>query len=330
MDLQLFQIFFDSHNRNEKGMLKDPNILVAEQAGAMSAMGYYEKEFTVYGCCFYKDGKRQYIVSSKEEKIIEFLEDEKNQTFFPTPVEHWTSSVLVPSGTEDSIIRTVKKHFARKLSETYSEAYFAELSNLCNVSENDLAESLLLEWQEDLEGVYDENVLQLFESTLLHARNKRIVTALSYYKMQQWIDVVRKDMLDDVIKKSTYMRAMYGYSYIKPDGKYGYYINACKDSAYNYQQRQIEKGVIVTPLVSKTYHFQNNVTPQQVRDQFSNDLPRIFTEQYWDAWNKIRKIPSPILSEIDCTDMKIHIKKTYGTSAAKAFQKKCFSLDVQI
>ena len=65
MDMRRFQVLFDSHNRNESMTLKDPNILVAEKAGAMSAMGYYEKEFTVYGSCFYKAGKRQYIISSK-------------------------------------------------------------------------------------------------------------------------------------------------------------------------------------------------------------------------------------------------------------------------
>ena len=330
MDMRHFQKMFNAHDYNAQVTVKDPNVLAAEKAGAMASMGYYEKEFTVYGSCFYKDGVRQYIISSKADKIIAFLEDEKNKQYFATPLEHWTTSVLVPSGTEDSIVRTVKKEMARKLQHQYPEAYFQELETYSGVQRTDAAKLIFDEWQDALDGMFDELQLQLFETALVHAYNKKIITELTYHKQQQWLTRVRLDMVDDVVKKSKYMYTWYGYSYIKPDGSYGYYANARKDSAYSYWLRQIEKGVTVTPIITKTYSLKENLPIPQAKKYFENDLPAIFSNQYWMRWKQICDSAAPVFDNIDCTVLKKQIAESYGEAAAKAFRHLCYDLDIPI
>ena len=330
MDMRLFQKMFDSHNYNAHVTVKDPNVLVAEKAGTMASMGYYEKEFTVYGCCFYKEGVRRYIVSSKAEKIIAFLEDEKNKRYFATPLEHWTTSVLVPSGTEESIVRTVKKTMARKLATQYPEAYFRELQNQIGTQSVDSAEDVFEEWKDALDGMFDELQLQLFETALAHAYNKKVITELTCYKLQQWLSRVRLDMVDDVVKKSKYTQTWYGYSYMKPDGSYAYYANARKDSAYSYRQRQIEKGVTVTPIITKTYSLKQNLPILEAKKYFEKELPVIFSVQYWERWNQICESATPAFGGVDCTVLEKQIAGSYGEVAASAFRLLCYDLDIPI
>lgn len=330
MDMRHFQKMFDAHNYNAQVTVKDPNVLAAEKTGSMVSMGYYEKEFTVYGSCFYQNGVRQYIVSSKAEKIIAFLEDEKNKQYFATPLEHWTTSVLVPSGTEESIVRTVKKEMARKLQLQYPKSYFQDLQKQIGTQRIDAAESIFEEWQDALDGLFDELQLQLFETALIHAYNKKVITELTYHKQQQWLIRVRLDMVDDVVKKSKYMYTWYGYSYIKPDGSYAYYANARKDSAYSYWQRQIEKGVTVTPIISKTYSLKENLPIPQAKKYFESDLTAIFSEQYWMRWKRICELVSPVFGDKDCKKLAKQIAESYGEAAAKAFHLLCYDFDIQI
>ena len=47
--------------------------VVAEEVGKMAELGYFDVEFTMYGCAYLECGKRYYKVSPEAADIYQFI-----------------------------------------------------------------------------------------------------------------------------------------------------------------------------------------------------------------------------------------------------------------
>lgn len=72
--------------------------VVAEEVGKMAELGYFDVEFTMYGCAYLEDGKRYYKVSPDAADIYRFIERANLRKILPSNVLQYTKKCAVPAG----------------------------------------------------------------------------------------------------------------------------------------------------------------------------------------------------------------------------------------
>ena len=81
-------------------MMKFRDIQVAEDIGKKAALGYFDVEFTMYGCAYW-DGERKYKISPNKEDIYRFIEEANLKEIYPSNVMQYTERCPVPSGMKE-------------------------------------------------------------------------------------------------------------------------------------------------------------------------------------------------------------------------------------
>ena len=298
---------------------KDANLVAAQTAGAMIEMGCFAQEFTVYGSAYYEAGQRRYIVSSDEAKIVDFVQSPTHAGGFPTPLSQLTMSVVVPSGCAEEVGRAVKKRLARELAKYYPLGYFQLAAKLLDTPPNAQAESDLLAMRQSLEGVFEEDRLQLFEGLLDFAYHKKNVTELTNRELRRWLERTRGEMADDGRQRDRFSKTFYGFVYFKPDGTPAQDINVCRELIYRHRQQWQRQRIIMTPVLSKTYWYNYSCTVQELRAQFAEHLAAVFDECYLTLWQRLRAIPSAVRPAV-FQDAQQQAGAAYGQPAREALE----------
>lgn len=297
---------------------KDANLLAAQTAGEMIEMGCFAKEFTVYGSAYYEEGQRRYIISADEAKIADFIQDAAHAELLPTPLSQLSVSAVVPAGEQEAVSRAVKVRLARQLAASYPLAYFQLAAEILTVTPNDQAEKWLKAMQEELEGVYEEERLQLFEGLLQYACYKKNVTPLVGHQMRQWLARMRREMADDGRPTERFVKTFYGFIYFKEDGSRAQDINVCREVIYRHrsQWRQME----MTPVVAKTYWYNQNQTVQDLRAQFASHLDEVFDEGYLTIWRALSAI-APAVAPAQWQRACQQAEEAFGPEAQEALRE---------
>ena len=81
---------------DEISVLRD--VQMAQEIRSLAALGVFPKGILVYGLVYYQNGERQYMISADPAKLIAFLNDVQNRRFFPTPMESYSESLIIPEG----------------------------------------------------------------------------------------------------------------------------------------------------------------------------------------------------------------------------------------
>ena len=104
-------------------MMKFRDLQVAEDVGKKAELGWFDVEFTMYGCAYLDrtDDRMRYKISSKEEDIYDFIELAARDDIFPSKIETLTLKCPVPMGTKDLIANDVKKELAKELRKKYQK-----------------------------------------------------------------------------------------------------------------------------------------------------------------------------------------------------------------
>ena len=87
-------------------------------------MGWFDVEFTMYGCAYWDNGKRYYRVSAFEEKIYDFIAGGAGQDVFPTDICVLSRKYPVPTGMREYIALDVKKDLALEMAEKFPADFF--------------------------------------------------------------------------------------------------------------------------------------------------------------------------------------------------------------
>ena len=216
---------------NLSAMMHMHDLRVAEDIGKMAELGWFDVEFTMYGCAYMFEGKMCYKISSEAKDIYDYIEHGAKQGVYPSNVLSLTEKCPVPAGMKELIAQDVKKDLGRKLREVYPQAFFEELYALAQAVTTNSAAALLWAEAEALEGVFEEEKLKYFEELVDYAYSCRKLEQTEYAALLQWIASERRDMEDDFVSKDIFEKTLYGIAYAGEAG-IEYMTNAQKEYVY--------------------------------------------------------------------------------------------------
>lgn len=259
----------------------------------MAALGKFEQEFMVYGCCYQEKGKLFYQISGQSMDIYRFQETCMKQNCYTTPVMAWLNRVAVPSGMQEEYFFQTKVELAKKLQQAYRNEIFLQFTHLAETENSDVAAELFRDLQSKMMGCFDRDVMQLVSGLILYAHQQKKLTVETYNDLQRWLMYLYEQMEDDVVIIKAFRRTYFGFGY-QENGKKRYYANASESEARKWREMLIIKGRFCTPMVQKTYYYHNQPDLGKVRKEFLQQIAQWMDEEYWHYLITIAQLPTVI------------------------------------
>ena len=261
----------------------------------MAALGKFEEEFIVYGCCYVEDGQVFYRMSTQEDEMYLFVEQCMERGVYPSPVQSILNRTLVPSGMQDEYLYKTKIMLAKQMQEQYPSELLKQFAILAEIDENNSAAELLYRIKKSLVGCFVRERLELVQGIILFAYQQKKLTRQTYQGLQQWLAYVYRQMEDDVVIKKNVQRTFYGLAYRNEAGKVKYFTNARKSEVYKRREQLLCQGIWTTPIVQKTYYFEQQPNLSQIRTEFIQQMGQWMDDDYWQVLDTINQLSTGIL-----------------------------------
>lgn len=261
----------------------------------MAALGKFEEEFIVYGCCYVEDGQVFYRMSTQEDEMYLFVEQCMERGVYPSPVQSILNRTLVPSGMQDEYLYKTKIMLAKQMQEQYPSELLKQFAILAEIDENNSAAELLYRIKKSLVGCFVRERLELVQGIILFAYQQKKLTRQTYQDLQQWLAYVYRQMEDDVVIKKNVQRTFYGMAYRNEAGKVKYFTNARKSEVYKRREQLLCQGIWTTPIVQKTYYFEQQPNLSQIRTEFIQQMGQWMDDDYWQVLDTINQLSTGIL-----------------------------------
>ncbi len=237
-------------------MVKFRDLQVAEAVGKKAALGWFDMEFTMYGCAYLNPmlDKICFRISERPEDIWSFVRASEHKGFFASRVVHMTRKYPVPSGMKNLIAQDVQKMLAYELQKQYPRHFFKALREIAEVCTVDIAEGFLRNETERLEGVFEKEELARFLEQATYFYNCCALSETTYRCFLHWHKEEMLNVMDDVVSKDIFEATLYGMGY-EENGVIRYMANANQGTLYNKVQDLEEKGCFVGPVMTKRYWY---------------------------------------------------------------------------
>ena len=293
------------------------DIQVALDVARRAEMGWFDVEFTMYGCSYLYNGKRYYRVSAEAEKIYDFIENGAQKNILPTNIAILTEKYPVPIGMHDYVARDVKQSLARQMRDDFSGEFFKYLAETAELITEDTAVPILLQERDKVEGCFNHRKIKKFEDLVNFAYNCRKITLEHYKEFTTWIAEERKSMEDDLLIKDTIEKTFYAIAY-KNDFGLEYWENACKEHVYKKKYELEQKGVLVSPIFSETYWYNYTTRLSKVREVFEKELRSVVNTDYMEmiemiCGNNKRMTKKEFAQRVE------YVKDNFGENAKDTF-----------
>ena len=300
---------------------KEANVQTAEDIGKKAELGYFDVEFTMYGCAYWDRSAAQmtYRISSRAEDIYDYIESAARAAIYPGQVERLTLTCPVPLGTKELIAQDVKMELAKELREKYSQAFFAQLYELADQIQSDSSKDLLWEEAERLEGRFEEEALRQLEVLIVYAYSCKTIRTETYHDLLAWLAEERKSMDEDVCCKDIFEKTMYGIVYLE-DGQRKYVSNAQRDYIYKKTYALETQGVFVSPFYAKTYWYNYEYRLSDVKRDYNAELKQVYDQAYIQKLTRLKGKADPAVQQTFARKLKA-AEERYGTSAAQTMQR---------
>ena len=277
-------------------MMKFRDMQVAEDIGKKAALGWFDVEFTMYGCAYWKDGRRYYKVSPQAEDIYDFIEKSAQQDIFPSNVLSLTRKCAVPTGFEETIALQVKKGLAKQLQKTYPAEFLQLLGRSAAACRNNAASASLWQAAEELEGVFEEERLQHFDRWVHYCYRCQKLEREEYHKLLAWLKEERESMADDFVSKDIFEKTLYGLAY-EEEGSIRYLSNAHSGHVYASLHELEGQGVVVTPILAQTYWYNYDYSLAEVKTDFKAKLKQTYSADDLERLKHLKASLSPAAVE---------------------------------
>ena len=288
----------------------------------MAALGKFEEEFIVYGCCYMEYGKKMYRVSTQVLDIYRFRERCLERGIQPGPVVSLLNRVLVPSGMQDSYLLQTKIQLAKKMQGMYSQEFLQKLTELAACENHDGAADIFYELQQKMIGCFDRETIQLVEGLMIYAKKKKKLKWATYQELRRWVNYLYSQMEDDVVIKKNFQRTFFGLAYYNGQQKLCYYVNAQESDVYKKRETLMGQGILTTPIVQKTYYYTQQPDLRAVKVSFKQQVAQWMDEEYWHYIERINQTTAAIPAEMH-QELLREVEQT-GTDAEKEyFQMYC-------
>lgn len=260
----------------------------------MAALGWFAEEFIVYGCCYIENGKLYYKVSSQSAELYRFREKQLKRGIYVSPVDEMLNRVMVPSGMQDEYALRTKIKLAKRMKCEYDETLMQKFVLLAEQEQNNNAAELLCELKQKMTGCFEQEIVQLVESIVDYAHQQKKLCRETYNELCQWLEYVYSQMEDDVVIRRDFQRTFYGFGYQTSTGNWKYYTNASEGEARKRKEELLCKGTRNTPILKKTYYFDNQPNLLQVKEQFVQQLKTWMDEEYIEYLQRIDLLPATV------------------------------------
>lgn len=293
------------------------DLQVAWDVAQRAEMGWFDVEFTVYGCSYLLDGKRYYRISAEAENIYEFIELGRQNNLLPTNIKKLTKKYSVPVGMKREIADNVKYELARQLEAEFPAEFFLYLQKIAEAATEEYAHSLLCAEWDMIENCFDTEKLQIFEDLVQYAYQCRKLTTIQYQQLQANVAEERKNMEETIISKDIFEKKFYGIAYKTLSG-IQYISNARKATVYKKKYDLEQQGIFVTPLFAKQYWYNYTLRLPQVHQMFELDLKKTLSEKYLMLIQQIGGKNNKITKE-NFKEQLLFVSEYFGLEAAKTF-----------
>ncbi len=275
----------------------------AADVGKMEAFGRFPTEFQVYGTAYQNaDGEIYYRATEHEEKLYAYMQHKKYEGIYFTPIMSYRHYTKIFSEQKEQMLYDTKYTLLKEMKQQYEYGYFTLMQPFFSEPANDASAEILDQYRNEIEGYFDNTMLQNFEGFLEVAYESKTLKQTSYQKFKTWYETVCSQMSDEPIIDGTYKRTFYGFVYKMPDGTKKIFTDAGKQNAINKRNALLLKGYIVASIIQKSYCFQELQEIQFVREQCRQWIGAVQNEVYFQRLEKIRMrkgvIPSVALQQI--------------------------------
>lgn len=286
------------------------DLQAAEDIGDRARLGWFDKEFNFFGTAYEKNGEKQYLISANEARIYDFMKEKLGEDIFCTPIEKYVKKCAVPSGTEDSMAMELKIILGKKIQKRYPLEFLKSFHESFQTVCADIAKDILNEFKEYIDGLFEEELLELFQILVEQAYGEKKLTRYAYLEFKDWILDVYADMHDDLIVKDIYRKDFYCLRYKEGD-HWTNKIDAQKGHLYRQRDELISRNISVLPIYGKTYWYNTDYRLSDVRKDFKEHLESEKMQNFFTIADEIQQLPSAINYEEYITQCKIY-RQQYG------------------
>ena len=268
----------------------------AEMVRKLAEMNCFEQECSIYGYSWKnKNGKRMYSLSEDELQIQQAFERHLLEQCSMTPVRKWTTRAIVKEETQEDLFLYLKLQLAKQLQQEFDDVYFTCLSELQQIDGDKQAEPLLLQWQEELDGYFDEEDILLFAGAVDYAYTTKHLSPWRYQQLLKWIKLTKKQMIRKMYVHDNFERTFYGIAYQNKDtGKFAFLCNANEKTLYNKVKEMDQQGILHTPVYQRTYWYNRSTDLPNIRKRFDTDLRTVMNEAYLERIMTLQNLSSAI------------------------------------
>lgn len=265
---------------------------VAEDVGKMMELRRFEIEFELYGTVYWENGQRNYLASKNATMICKQIAELEVQNKYPLPLQVWREKCLVPAGWDEEIEQQVKVHFCQEMQRNYPIALWRAIDAVAEGNENDDGTNILDPIREYLEGIFQSELLQIFEGLLNILYLRKSLSQRSFQSYCDWIVEMRQEMINDVVVRDIFCKIFYGFAYQKGTDDVCYVMNASQQLIEEKRLKVLlREDMLVTPVFCKKYWYNYDYRLNQVRKDFENELRQLYSKSYFEVLNKIDDLP---------------------------------------
>lgn len=300
-----------------KMMMELRDLQVARDVAQKAKLGWFNSEFSVFGCSYMLNNTCYYRISTKAEDIYDLIEQSAQKEIFPTNVINLTKSCPVPVGLKDYIELEFKHELAKHLQRLFSKDFFHYLETIANLASDDCGETILCQIQEKIVGRFDEELLDDFSCIVNYIFNCRKITSSQYCYFINWIKAERSCMEENILCKDIFEKTFYGIAY-QAGETIKYYENAYKSSIYHKKYQLEQQGTFVSPIYSHTYWYNHSLRLSDIRKNFQNKL---HTQISPDKFYKLEHLcnHNTKISSAEFNSYANEVEKKYGQTAKETF-----------
>mgnify|MGYP006928623818 CR=1 FL=1 len=242
-------------------------------------LGCFDREFMVYGVCYWEKNGVHYLVSENPEKIYKFVNRSMLDERYCSDVIKRVIQHNVASGTEDLVKRQIMLDVAKELKSVYGEGYFKKKKEWIEMEASDTAYEMLTVQQEKLEGCFDKARIEMFEALCYHALEHKTLTRIKYDEFVRWIRHIYRQLEDDTIEKDKFKRDFAGFAYIEQE-TVKWFFDANIVNVWEKRGEKRNEGDLTTPIFSHQYWIPAINKLPQVRKDFQNKLSIYIDNDY--------------------------------------------------
>lgn len=301
----------------------------ANEVAEMARLGKFDTEFLIFGSAVQEaDGKIYYYATTNQEKLYDCIQKARKEERYFMPIVRYMRRVQVPADLKEEWTIKMKLALIQQMKQQY-DTYLPQMASFFLTEPNDVSVGVLANYQEMIDGYFDDVKLQLFWGLVEMCYDRKILSRASYQQLKAWHDKVRHQMSDDPTVADNITRNFYGFVYLDDQENRVAVFDAQEVDVAQKQRDKLMQGYIVAPIVKKQYAFRQFSEMSKVRQAYREWLLSVENDEYLALVEHVQEMPG-VIDENALQEIADAVQEQeYAASATAYFQalwNKCKSV----